>query len=267
MEAETMTKPTNPPGNAPNDRNVPAPKVEMPAELVGLVEQDTNAGISFARGDVLLPRLTILQTNSPECNARNAAHLVGAEPGHWFLRNAIHPIVSGIDGIIVVFCDQQHADIEWRPSRDGFVARHDVTPTDLIEAPNDKGRTIMIRQSNGNIVEHVRELYLQIETPGGWSPYLFSCKSTQHQFARDWMTHFHQYKHPANGQVMPAFARTYRLTTMPTKNSFGNWFAPKYTDLGWTAKDVYAKARAFHQFVKQGKARGDYRGETHDDMA
>jgi hypothetical protein len=131
-----------------------------------------------------------------------------------------------------------------------------------VDGLNDKGRPISIRSSTKNIVEHVREIYLLIELDGAWLPYLFGCSKTQHQFAKEWMTHIRQYRHPANGEVMSSFARTYRLTTIPTKNALGSWFKPRFKDEGWTPKAEYLKAKEFHRFVKQGTARGDYRGET-----
>jgi len=251
--------------------NAPAPTAQtrdlIPAELAELTQGDTGQGVSFDRDDNQTPLLDILQTNSPACNTRDAAHIVGAEAGHWRARNALDPIISGVDGIFAIHCGQRHAWIEYAPLRGGFRAKYDVEPTDLVDSLNDKGRVISIRSSNKNVIEHVREIYLLLELDGAWLPYLFGCTSTQHQFAREWMTHILQYRHPKNGEVMPSFARQYKLTTIPTKNALGSWFKPKFEDVGWTPKDVYIKAREFNQFVEQGKARGDYRGETHDDMA
>jgi hypothetical protein len=162
-----------------------------------------------------------LQNNSPPCSPRDPAYCVGAEPGHWRARNALNPIISGVDGISAIHCGQRHTWIEYAPNRGGFVAKHDAEPTDLVDGLNDKGRPILIRRASKNVVEHVREIYLLLLLSGSWLPYLFGCSRTQHQFAKEWMTHIRQYRHPANGEVMASFSRQYKLTTIPTKNAFG----------------------------------------------
>jgi hypothetical protein len=259
----------SPPTNAPNPLdNTLTPIAQnrdvIPVELAELTRGDAGQGVSFDRDDILTPLARILQTNSPQCSPRDAAYIAGAEPGHWWLRNALHPIISGVDGISAIHCGQRHVWIEYAPQRGGFVAKHDVEPTDLVDGLNDKGRPISIRSSTKNVVEHVREIYLLTLLDSVWLPYVFGCSKTQHQFAKEFMTHICQHRHPTSGAVMPSFARTYKLTTIPTKNALGSWFKPKFEDLGWTPKAEYLEAKKFHQFVQQGTARGDYHGEYAD---
>lgn len=232
------------------------------ASLLDQMAIDGPRGVSHDPNDLLTPLLSLLQNGSPQCNARDPAYIAGAEPGHWYLRNAVNPIRSGIDGILVIPCGQCHAWIEFAPQRAGFVARYETPPTDLTETRSENGRRpISVRSTNGNPVEHVRELYLLIDL----QPYLFSCSSTKHQFARELQTHLHQYRHPKTGQVLPAFSRKYLLTSIPASNGLGQWFKPKFEDLGWVSESEYAKAREFAAFIERGNVRGDYRTDTTDD--
>jgi hypothetical protein len=261
----TTPNPQTPPQNAPSNwvpkkRDGALPSVEMLDQM----QRDAGKGVSFDRNDILTPLLRILQSNSPQVLTRDAAYLAGAEPGHWWARNALNPVISGETGMRAVHCGQRHTHIEYLPDRGGFVAKHDIAPPDLIDARNKNGRPIKIRSSNKNTVEHVREIYFLLELESMWLPYVFGCASTQHTFAREFQTHIHQYRHPNGGGVLPSFARTYQLTTFPDSNALGNWFAPKFIDLDWTTRDVYDKAREFAGFVEQGSTRGDYGGEYAD---
>jgi hypothetical protein len=258
----TTSNPQIPPQNAPSNWAPNKSDGKLPSvEMLDQMQRDAGSGVSFERDDQLMPLLRILQSNSPQCSARDPAYLANAAPGDWWARNALNPVIKGETGMRALFCGQRHVDIEYAPDRGGFVAKHDETPTDLVDGLNKNGRVIKLRQSTKNVVEHVREIYLLLELDGLWLPYVFGCTSTQHQFARQWQTHLHQYRHPKNNNVMPAYARTYRLTTYGTRNIYGSWFAPRFTDLDWTEKTVYDKAHEFALFVREGKARGDYAGD------
>jgi hypothetical protein len=248
----------NPPDNAPNALT---PK---PESLPAYPREDAGMGVSFDPRDQDLSLITLTQTGSPRSMVRDPLYEEGAVPGRYHLRNAIVP---NVDSVLVIPVDMQHADIEWRPNRGGFVARHATTPTDLVETYDEtKHRTVQFRSSTKNIIEHAREHYVLADVGGAWQPYLFPCPNSKGQFSRRWQTRFHQYKHPESGGVLPSFARKYRLISVPAKDNAGHtWFAPDFEDdLGWTSAEEYAQAREFYQRIQRGTARGDYRGEYAD---
>jgi hypothetical protein len=230
---------------------------QLPAELLDVTEQDAGLGISFKSEDQLLPLIYVLQTNSPIVDKRGDNHIEGAEAGHFWLRNALDPIKDGEEGISVIPCEMQRSWIEWLPNRQGFVARHDAPPRDMVSSivRDDSGREkqVLVRGDNGNIIQDTREFFILVDG----QPYVLPCTGTKHTFARQWNTFYKQFRHPKTGGFMPAFSRKYRLTTVPASNAIGKWFGLKFQDEGYVTKREYDEAKAFYTAVKKGEKKAE----------
>ena len=230
-----------------------AQRMAVPDDLLGATKQDAGEGVSFKQEDQLLPLIYVLQTNSPVVEERGESYIEGAKAGHFWLRNSLTPIRSGIEGIIAIPCEMTRTYIEWLPNRQGFVARHDDAPADMVQRTqrDDNGREkqVLVRTGNGNIIQDTREFYIVVEG----QPFVLPCTGTKHTFARQWQTMFHQFRHPETHGVMPSFSRKYKLTTIPASNAIGKWFGLKFEDLGFVSKPEYDAARAFHFAVKRGE--------------
>lgn len=226
-------------------------------ELLDITEQDAGLGVSFKAEDQLLPLIYVLQNGSPVVDKRGDSYVPGAEPGHFWLRNAVNPIRNGEEGIIAIPTEMVRTWIEWLPNRGGFVARHDTTPSDAvmrsIRGDDGRERQMQVRSESGNILQDTREFYLLVDG----QPYVLPCTSTKHTFARAWNTLFHQFLHPKTGNVMPAFSRKYRLTTVPVSNALGKWFGLKYEDLGSVTLHEYNAAKAFYYAVRKGEKKAE----------
>jgi hypothetical protein len=123
----------------------------------------------------------------------------------------------------------------------------------MIRGDDGKEREVTVREGNGNIIQDTREFFILTET----NPYVLPCSGTKHSFARQWQTMFHQFKNPKTGGVLPAFARKYRLTTVPMSNAQGKWFGLKFQDLGFTDKEEYLAAASFYESVMAGEKRAE----------
>lgn len=218
---------------------------------------DAGEGVSFRSEDQQISLARVLQSNSPQVNARGPEVIKEAQPGDWWLRNAIKPIRDGKVGIEVVPCRMQHSVVEWRDKRQGFVARHLTAPDDvehrMIRDDSGRERPALVRQSNGNIIQESRDFFLLFEG----APYLLPCTSTFHSFAREWNSYFTQIKYPpVTGEVLPSYSRRYLLRTVPAANALGHWFKPQFQDLGWTTDQAeYQAAKALSDIVRRGIAR------------
>jgi hypothetical protein len=238
-------------------QQTPAPRDMVPEDLMDATEQDAGAGVSFKQEDQLLPLIYVLQSNSPVVEKRSEAYVEGAEAGHFWLRNSLIPIKDGVLGIDAIPCEMVRTWIEWLPNRQGFVARHDAAPADMIEklVRDETGREkmILVRSGNGNIIQDTREFYLMVDG----QPYDLPCTGTKHTFARQWQTMFHQFHHPKTHGVMPAFSRKYRLTTVPMSNAIGKWFGLRFQDMGFVTKPEYDAAKSFYLAVKRGEKKAE----------
>jgi hypothetical protein len=231
--------------------------MSVPDELLGVTEEDAGFGVSFKQEDQLLPLIYVLQTNSPVVDKRGDFYIQGAEPGHFWLRNSLTPIKDGVAGIDVIPCEMVRTWIEWLPNRQGFVARHDSPPPDMktmtVRDDNGREKPILVRGNNGNIIQDTREFYLMVDG----QPYVLPCSGTKHTFARQWQTMFHQFRHPKTNDVMPAFSRKYKLTTVPASNAIGKWFGLQFNLLGFVTKREYDAAKSLYLAVKRGEKRAE----------
>jgi hypothetical protein len=229
----------------------------LPAGLADQAARDAGRGVSTSSADQLVPMLRIAQTNSPEVDKRGPEHVDGLEPGDFLLRGAVNPARSGTDGLEFLLCAFKSGVLEFLPARQGFVARHDATPSDARAANVDEDGRVKraLVRADGNLLLDVRELFLWLPDAG---PVLFSCTSTLITFARKLNTYAMQFRHPQTGGVMPAFSRKYRLVTIPAANALGRWFAPKFDDLGWASVAEYNEGRKLNALIEGGA----YRAET-----
>ena len=86
--------------------------------------EDQGAGAEgIGSQDLMVPRITILQSMSPQVNKRDGKYVEGAEIGHIF-NTVSNEAVDGEQGITVVPIKYRRAHIEWKPNRGGFVRDH-----------------------------------------------------------------------------------------------------------------------------------------------
>jgi hypothetical protein len=246
IEAQVTTALT-PPSNANS---------AIPAELRERAKRDAGEGVSSKAEDQLIPLIYVLQSNSPQVDKRGNAYEENAEPGDFFLRGAINPVRSGIEGIEAQPCMMLRKWVEWLPSRRGYVTEHDQPPADLesrISSENTIEKTELVRKSNGNTIVDTRQFYLIVEG----QPFVLPCYSTRHTFARKWQTDLNQRRHPDTGNVLPAFLHRYRLTTYPDENAKGKYFSLKFTYIGPVSAPEYDLGKRLYEAVTRGIARAE----------
>jgi hypothetical protein len=121
-----------------------APTPSVPDELLDVTAQDAGLGVSRDPADLILPLITVLQQNSPQCEKRDPAYINGAEPSCFWFRNDLIPIRDGVAGFICIPCDMDTVWLEWGPTRgSGLLGRHLEQPTDVEVRDNP-------RVANGN---------------------------------------------------------------------------------------------------------------------
>ena len=227
----------------------------VPDDLLDVTARDAGLGVSTDPADQILPLITVLQNNSPVVDKRSADHIAGAEAGCFRFRGDLIEIRDGVAGFTCIPCAMRIVWLEWGPARgSGLFGRHPKRPDDVDVRQEDGAKwPLLVRRGSGNVLQETREFYILVDG----KPYVLSFHGTGHTTARKWQSHFHQFRHPKTGGLLPAYARKYRITTVAQSNASGRWFAVKFEDLGWVSKAEYEAGRGLHEVI----ARGTYRVE------
>jgi hypothetical protein len=257
----------------PKAEEAAAPKQELATQLttelvtssINLMD-DAGAGQeSMTRDDFAIPRLSILQSLSPQCAKREATYVEGAEAGHIF-DNITGEMYDGEVGITVIPVSYRRTNLEWktRAAGGGFVADHGTDDSILATCTkDDKGA--LITPAGTVIVTTAEYLCLVIDPETGSAKQVaISMAKSQLKKAKKWNTMISQLQvatPDGKGFFNPAmFYRSYQLVTIPESNDQGNWF-------GWSIKpasptlalpggeSIYLSARTFRNLIAKGEVK------------
>ena len=120
--------------------------------------EDQGAGAEgISSQDLMVPRITILQSMSPQINKRDGKYVEGAEVGYIF-NTVSNEATDGEKGITVVPIKYRRAHIEWKPNRGGFVRDHGADSSILEQCTQEEDYTQ--RLDNGNEIVVTAEYFL-----------------------------------------------------------------------------------------------------------
>lgn len=236
-------------------------------------EQDAGAGQeSMDRKDFMIPRLSILQSGSPQVKkAEQDKYIKGAEEG--MICDVLNSrIFSGEQGVLVIPCSYRRTNIEWKPNRGGFVADHGADDKLLETCTKDPEKGAMVLP-NKNILQVTAEYFVLVVNPDGTTaPFVLSMSGSQLKKSRRWNTMINQLRVPkadGTGTFNPAmFYRAYRLQTVPESNDKGAWFSWQIVSEEDVLKlrggeEIYLAARALRQSVATGEVKATAPSEAH----
>jgi len=227
--------------------------------LTGL-ENVTNA-------DLLIPRLTILQSLSPQLNRKKPEFIEGAQAGQ-FCDTGTGEVFDRLEVLPVYFAKVY---LEWAPDRSGMIKNWGTNRTALEGTRQDEiMRNI---RSNGNIVSETMTFYVLNLTVGGRRSFI-PLSSTQIKAGKSWLTQIMtRPRIPGSGGRMiesPIFYWSWIAMVNEQSNKKGDWF-------GWSFKpgredirkidpsgDLLKEAVAFAQDARDGLVIGDVGVEEHD---
>lgn len=224
------------------------------------LEADSGKGFEGTSADsFVIPYLTILQKNSPQCDPDNKAEYIAeAKPGMLF--NTATRQIFDVDKApaIVIPCAYQQRFAKWRDRDKGGGFQGVFLPDDPIVQAAMKSRDSRGRYwlDEEWYLADTRYHYCLHLYEGGASRVVLGMASTQLKKSRRWMTRMDNVRLPSKsgGQFCPpSFAFAYEITTVPESNDSGSW-------RGWkiepgervTRSDVYAAAKEFNRLVAAG---------------
>jgi len=231
------------------------------SEMDDAMEGMASAGLeNVTTKDILIPRLTILQSLSPQCVKTKPEYIPEAKTGD-ICDVAFKELIEAPLTFIPVYFMTQY--LEWRPMRKGLAGIHNDMSILSGCTKNEKGQFVL---PNGNVISETAQFFgLNVN-----SDYRFSfipMTSTQLKKARFWNTLATSEKvmrKDGSGEFTPPmFYRSYILSTVPESNDQGNWDGwkiergPKIDDMGEARQKVFQLAVDLYNNIKAGRARGD----------
>ena len=208
---------------------LPAKLSNEEEQLLALARKNTK----FSRDELVIPRLKILQTNSPEVEERGTQQVAGARAG-MFYNTASGKLTPGDTGMIVCIIGGQKQIIEWQP-RDiggGIVKNWGMDDGWKAKCHPDQWSMLTPKTTDGHEIDRQRTfLIFDIDvTTGEYDPSFFNLRSTATQTANQMATLISNAKAKlSNGQVFtpPYYYYLYKLLLDRRTNPKGTWWAPR----------------------------------------
>lgn len=174
--------------------------------------------------DYAIPFLTLLQSNSPECDGSvEGRQIKDARPG-MMMNSVSRELIDGEKGVVIVPCLTQHEFIEWKP-RDkggGFVGTHAVNSAVVQKAIAEAKQFGANKTDEGNDLSETFSIYgMLIEkngVPCDPEMIVVGFNSTKIKGYKQIMYRLRTVKGSKN---IPLFAHQLRITSVNDKNAKG----------------------------------------------
>jgi hypothetical protein len=257
---------------APKKESVPAKREERQVavksgDVLSMMQADAGKGMEGADRDAFaIPFLRVIQSNSPQIDENDSAHIKGAKSGMLF-NTVTNELFDGKDGVIFIPCAFQRRFIQWGPrgSEDGGF-KAEWLPEDVQE----KRTSGEITESEGHLflgepnpkksdqIVDTRNHFGLIETDDGIAQVLLSLSSTQTKKSKQLMGILSAVR--VNGVTPPTWYSKLRLTTAVESNDKGKWYGLKIEAAGFVDDaETYAAGKAFNKIIAEGSGKVDYR--------
>lgn len=271
-------------------RKKKAPAKKKPAALApkktggALAKYDygEDAGKGFentTQADFAIPFLSVLQTNSPECDKQSPKYIDGAEAGMLF-NTVSKELIDGKAGVVIVPCDTSHVFVEWVPRTEGggggagFRGIHD-TDSDIVKAAKAAAQESgafgkLPTEDKTELVEtfYVFGLFLDdVDSEEAVDFVMIPFTSTKIKKYKSIMSRLRTFK----GNP-PLFAHRICIRSVPDKNAKGSFYnfdvVPAIDDdvgaslipptLDGQPHPLLTSAKQFQTQIRAGSARGAY---------
>jgi hypothetical protein len=245
--------------------NLPAKKSSEDINALLLADQGAGQETMGAK-DLMIPRISILQSLSPQLQKAEGAFLKGAEAGDFLDNVAAAVAWKGEKGFLLIPVSYRRSNVEWIPKKKGggFVADHG--PDDSILAKTTKNEDGAMMLANGHEVVTTAEYYCYVLNLDGTDPRqaVISMAKTQLKKSRklnSMVTSLLVDNPSGKGKFNPAmFYSVFAATSVPESNQKGNWMGWNITRHGNTldlpnGEELYLKARQFRESVSAGKVK------------
>lgn len=229
--------------------------VSLQQSLKDRIKKDSGKGLSTDMSDNIVPLVYVLQAQSPQAQKKNPKYVPGAEEGALWLRNSSDPIVDGEEGFLFQPCFFWKGFVEWRPNREGFVARHASKPvgTERREVKDEKGNKVTREfTKDGNVIVESKEWAGWVLGRGAPMGYVLPCGGSNLSFSNELMTYLNQ-QLDDDGNKLPSWYNIVRVKTKYRTNDKGSWhmfdFSPEREI---ETEEEYVRGQRLHEAFSSG---------------
>jgi len=262
---EAKRKVAQEPGTTLTAPATPKAPVERSAETSAAVERGAKYAMEFAREDVAIPFLRVVQSNSHECTVGDPKYNDLARPG-MFIDSVSGELMDGGKGVVVIPVAYQRSYVEWKPraTGGGLVKDFGADPSrlkDCHRAPNSYKD--LTPEGNELVLSGLYYVLVVNEATGDYGAKLLVLQGTQLKKSRAWNTLMASLRFTsAEGEkYAPApFEQSWRFTTVPEKNDKGAWMGVKIAPAARTADlddgdTILNQCAEFFDLVRAGKVK------------
>ena len=252
-------------------------EVALKQTVAAMIEEDAGVGNDFERADLAIPRISIIQSNSPQVKKAEGKFIKGAEEGDFLDTVTNEVFAKGEDGFKFIIVAYRRTDIEWitRKNGGGFVADHGINSGILSQCSKDEETGAMLLKNGNEIVTTAEYLGFAIGEDGIPRQVAISLAKSQLSKSRQVNTKLTTLQVPrpsGTGTFNPAlFYSFFHVTSVPavSKKTGDSYMAWNIVREGNTVdldggEQLYLDARAFRESVDAGKvkvAQGDNAGD------
>lgn len=219
--------------------------------------------------DIIMPRVSILQSLSPQLSSRKPEYIEGAKEGQ-IINVATRRVM---DELRFLPCHYIRHHIEWRPNRGGFVADHGEGGAALLPrcVRNDASFDVL---PNGNLLVPTPTWY-GLDLDNGGQQIVIPMPRTQAKAAQQintWYTSERICKvpnDPSTEFTPPVFFRSYVLGSAVRENDGNEWFVftveRDKTIFELADPTLLPKATQFRDMLASGEIKADASHFSDDD--
>jgi hypothetical protein len=217
---------------------------------------DAGAGQNMGAGDLGIPYLAILQSNSPQVNPGHAKYIEGAQAG-MFMNTATGEVFDGRkEGVVLIPCAYARDYDEWK-DRDsgegGFVATHPITSDIMSKTkPNAKNKPAL---PDGNVIWETAKQFCLLRNPttGRTEQVLMTLKSTHLKANRRWNNLINASVIPGTSVQAPRWLFPYVMKTQLETKGNNSYFVPVVERMDEPVSvEEYAGGKRFHEAFSSG---------------
>lgn len=217
------------------------------------VSEEVRGNENITTDDIIVPRLNLLQTISPELDENDARYIEGAKAG-MFVNNLTMVLHPSPVVIIPIVYRREYVIFKERKAGGGFKGSH-PTEAEALKAIAES------EEGQLECIETGVHFCFLVGANGEISEIVFTMTSTKLKASR-------KLNSLVRLREKDRFAGTYKIVSVPDENIHGKFHTIDVVNDGWATEEQYKAAEEIYKAIGEGEREVDHseaKGETGDE--